>query len=153
MGDISWTTADIHNLMACLQIKVFEKMVVLPNCQLSYLYGSTLNRPVVKVTKMMLATTLLADTLAALLSHIEVDELLLHEGFKVQHTNGPKVLDMVRQYNLQFSTTFQSIFEYQIINIITNVMSISATDRENWSSGGFTLSAELDIILIYVGSI
>ena len=75
LGDVSWSTSDIHNLINSLRQALLMDLVVEPACKLRSSPPSVSPTSQIIVDHTEIKASLSINTLVALLSHIAVDEL------------------------------------------------------------------------------
>ena len=83
LGNISWSTLDVHSLMALLSLTHLFRLCVTTTCTLRPSPTSTPPTSQVKVDEAEIQASLSINTLVALLSHIDVDLLVFYGDCEV----------------------------------------------------------------------
>ena len=83
LEDVSWLTSDVHSLMTSLGLTHLDALGVMPACKLrpSPPSASPISR--IKVDETRIQTSLSINTLAALLSYVDVNHLAFYGGCQV----------------------------------------------------------------------
>ena len=87
--DADWTTADVHNLLRCLQVSHLLCLVISKATKLRYapISDSPAHRPSVNVISTMIEASLGIDALLGLLTHIHVHDIKFYNNCKVHGMN------------------------------------------------------------------
>ena len=83
LDDVSWWTSDVHSLMTSLHLTHLDRLVVFPECKLRSSPPSASPSSRIKVDETQIQASLSINTLVALLSHIELDELSFRRDCQV----------------------------------------------------------------------
>ena len=83
LADVTWLTSDVNMLMSCLSITDLERLVIGSKCQLRSDLKPALQSSPVKVDDVEIGVSLSINTLASLISHMDVNQLTFRSGCQV----------------------------------------------------------------------
>ena len=92
LDDISWSTTELHNMLKIISITT---LALSPSCQLTCSSNCPTLTSRIKVNQASIEATMTIDTLASLLSQMEVDGLYFNTGCKVKQMDKYKRLPRV----------------------------------------------------------